>query len=176
MGCREEHGSPGLGPAPSSTVMPGQQDQGDEEAGSQCCKCIAPAWPCSEAGEDLDTLPECCVGCQDESQQRCCGNKMLAIPGTALCPLSPSQGLLCTLCTMQTPCVSPAQLCHAGDSGRECAGNRRDCLAALHSTRATKLAVWGWWELVAQCAAWKPCIGPVWAPVGGMGHVHFLGE
>lgn len=94
--------------------------------------------------------------------------RYLPCPALSCAPPS-SQGLLCTLCTTQIPHVPP-QPCRGSE--RECAGNRRECLAALHSARVTKPAVWGWWELVAQCAAWKPCIGPV----AGIGHVHFLGE
>lgn len=96
------------------------------------------------------------------------------LPCLALC-CAPPHPRASSLHHADTLCP-PAQPCCAGESGSECAGNRRECLAALHSARATKPAVWGWWELVAQCAAWNPCIGPVWAPVGGIGHVHFLVE
>lgn len=92
----------------------------------------------------------------------CCAPPL--IPGP---PLHPSHHT-------DTPCP-PTQPSYAEESGRECAGNRRECLAALHSAKATKPAVWGWQELVAQCAAWKPRTGPVWAPVGGLGRVHFPG-
>ena len=99
------------------------------------------------------------------------GSKMLAVPGTTLCPPS-STGRLCTPCTTQVPRV-PARSCAAGRKvGASVLGTGGSIWQPCSVSRPPSHQCGGGGSRRHGMPAGSRAQPPAWAPVGGPGHTH----